>query len=131
MVMSNVKKGFDKVTVGLFRNDFQDAVKELEAKYGVHISLGTLTYSEGEVRGKMIATKGQKAAKPKIYEFRSGDVVKVNHRKVSSSKRFKVVKVNRKTILIENVDNTFTAEDEENAFYSETYAELLKGWIIG
>ena len=49
--MSNVKKGFDKVTVGLFRNDFQDAVKELEAKYGVHISLGTLTYSEGEVRG--------------------------------------------------------------------------------
>ena len=105
--MSNVKENFDKVTVKLFRNDFQDAVKELEAKYGVHISLGTLTYSEGEVRGKMTATKGEKADKPKIYEFRSGDVVKVNHRKVSSSKRFKVVKVNRKTILIENVDNTF------------------------
>ena len=105
--MSNVKKSFDKVTVKLFRNDFQNAVKELEAKYGVHISLGTLTYSEGEVRGKMTATKGEKAAKPKIYEFRSGDVVKVNHRKVSSSKRFKVVKVNRKTILIESVDNTF------------------------
>ena len=105
--MSNVKENFDKVTIGLFRNDFQDAVKELEAKYGVHISLGTLTYSEGEVRGKMTATKGEKADKPKIYEFKSGDVVKVNHRKVSSSKRFKVVKVNRKTILIESVDNIF------------------------
>ncbi len=33
--------------------------------------------------------------------------------------------------VYENVDNTFTAEDEENAFYSETYAELLHGWIIG
>ena len=105
--MSNVKKGFDKVTVGLFRNDFQKSVKELEDKYGVHISLGTLTYSEGEVRGKMTATKGEKADKPKIYEFRSGDVVKVNHRKVSSSKRFKVIKINRKTILVENVDNKF------------------------
>lgn len=105
--MSNVKTGFDKVTVGLFRNDFQDAVKELEAKYGVHISLGTLTYNEGEVRGKMTAKKGEKAVRSSINEFRSGDVVKVNHRKVSSSKRFKVVKVNRKTILIENVDNTF------------------------
>ena len=54
-----------------------------------------------------IIAKGEKADKPKIYEFKSGDVVKVNHRKVSSSKRFKVVKVNRKTILIESVDNTF------------------------
>ena len=33
--------------------------------------------------------------------------------------------------VYENVDNTFTAEDEENAFYSETNAELLSGWIIG
>ena len=33
--------------------------------------------------------------------------------------------------IYENVDNTFIAEDEENNFYSETYAELLKGWIIG
>ena len=105
--MSNVKTGFDKVTVGQFRIDFQKAIEELEAKYKVNISLGTLTYSEDEVRGKMTATKGEKAAKPKIYEFRFGDVVKVNHRKVSSSKRFKVVKVNRKTILIENVDNIF------------------------
>jgi|TARA_R100000084_G_scaffold105177_1_gene62387 hypothetical protein len=33
--------------------------------------------------------------------------------------------------IYENVDNTFIAEDEENSFYSETYAELLSGWIIG
>jgi hypothetical protein len=105
--MSNVKKSFDKVTVGLFRNDFQKAVKELEDKYGVHISLGTLTYSESEVRGKMTATKGEKPVRASISEFRFGDVVKVNHKKVSSSKSFKVIKINRKTILVENIDNKF------------------------
>ena len=32
--------------------------------------------------------------------------------------------------IYENVDNTFISEDEENAFYSETYAEILKGFIL-
>ena len=32
--------------------------------------------------------------------------------------------------IYENVDNSFIAEDEENAFYSETFGELLTGWII-
>ena len=105
--MSNVKKGFDKVTVGLFRNDFQDAVKELEAKYGVHISLGTLTYSEGEVRGKMTATKGEKPVRSSISEFKFGQIVTINHKKANPNTKYKVIKVNRKTILVENVNNKF------------------------
>jgi len=32
--------------------------------------------------------------------------------------------------IYENVDNSFIAEDEENAFYNETYAEILKGFIL-
>ena len=32
--------------------------------------------------------------------------------------------------IYENVNNTFIAEDEENAFYNETYAEILKGFIL-
>ena len=34
--MSNVKKGFDKVTVGQFRVDFQNAIAGFEAKYKVN-----------------------------------------------------------------------------------------------
>ena len=106
-VMSNVKTGFDKVTVGLFRNDFQDAVKELEAKYGVHISLGTLTYSEGEVRGKMTATKGEKPVRSSISEFKIGDIVSINHKKVDPNKQYRIVKINKKTIKVVNLNNKF------------------------
>lgn len=40
-----------------FRGDFKDAVAELEAKYGVKISIGSLTYDSTMFRGKMTATK--------------------------------------------------------------------------
>ncbi len=106
--MSNVKKGFDKVTVGLFRNDFQKAVQELEAKYGVNISLGTLTYDEGEVRGKMTAKKGdKKLVKPQIHEFKIGDIVSINHKSVNPNLQFKIVKKNRKTVKVQNINNKF------------------------
>ena len=105
--MSNVKKGFDKTTVGQFRIDFQKAVEELEAKYGVNISLGTLTYSEGEVRGKMTATKGEKVVKPQINEFKVGDIVSINHKSVNPKTQFKIVKKNRKTVKVQNINNKF------------------------
>ena len=105
--MSNVKKSFDKVTVGLFRNDFQKAVKELEDKYGVHISLGTLTYSGGEVRGKMTATKGEKPVRSSISEFKIGDIVSINHKKVDPNKQYRIVKINKKTIKVVNLNNKF------------------------
>ena len=105
--MSNVKKGFDKTTVGQFRIDFQKAIEELEKKYEVNISLGTLTYSEGEVRGKMTATKGEKVVKPQINEFKVGDIVSINHKTVNPKTQFKIVKKNRKTLKVQNLNNKF------------------------
>ena len=106
--MSNVKKGFDKTTVSQFRNDFQNAIAGLEAKYGVNISLGTLTYDEGEVRGKMTARKGdKKLVKATINEFKIGDIVTIDHKTVDPKRQYKVVKINRKTLKVQNLNNKF------------------------
>ena len=106
--MSNVKKGFDKTTVGQFRIDFQKAIEELEKKYEVNISLGTLTYDEGEVRGKMTARKGdKKLVKATINEFKIGDIVTIDHKTVDPKRQYKVVKINRKTLKVQNLNNKF------------------------
>ena len=105
--MSNVKKGFDKTTVGQFRVDFQNAIAGLEAKYGVNISLGTLTYDEGEVRGKMTATKGEKTVKPKINEFKIGDIVTIDHKTVDPKRQYRVIKINKKSMKVINLNNKF------------------------
>ena len=106
--MSNVKKGFDKTTVGQFRVDFQNAIAGLEAKYGVNISLGTLTYDEGEVRGKMTARKGdKKLVKATINEYKIGDIVTIDHKTVDPKRQYKVVKINRKTLKVQNLNNKF------------------------
>ena len=106
--MSNVKEGFDKITVGQFRNDFENAVAELEAKYKVNISLGTLTFDGGEVRGKMIARKGEKSlVGSTINEFKYGDIVTINHKTVDPKIQFRVVKKNKKTLKVQNLSNKF------------------------
>ena len=106
--MSNVKKSFDKTTVGQFRVDFQKAIKELEKKYEVNISLGTLTYDEGEVRGKMTARKGdKKLVKATINEFKIGDIVWINHKKVDHKKKYRIAKINKKTMKVVNLNNAF------------------------
>ena len=105
--MSNVKKGFDKTTVGQFRVDFQNAIAGLEAKYGVNISLGTLTYDEGEVRGKMTATKGEKTVKQKINEFKIGDIVTIDHKTVDPKRQYRVIKINKKSMKVINLNNKF------------------------
>ena len=105
--MSNVKKSFDKTTVGQFRVDFQNAIAGLEAKYGVNISLGTLTYDEGEVRGKMTATKGEKLVKATINEFKIGDIVSINHKTVDPNKQYRVIKINKKSMKVINLNNRF------------------------
>ena len=106
--MSNVKEKFDKITVGQFRNDFQNAVAELEKKYKVNISLGTLTYDGGEVRGKMTARKGdKKLVKATINEFKIGDIVTIDHKTVDPKKQYSIVKINKKSIKVVNLNNRF------------------------
>ena len=93
----------DRQTVKAFRNDFQDAVKTLETKYGMTVSLGTIRFNGHELRGKMTASKTldskifAKNTNPKV-----GDQVKVNHKKVAGE-NFRVAKVNPKTCILVNV----------------------------
>ena len=47
-----------KQEVKSFRGDFQKAVAQLEAQYGVRISLGTIRFDENGLRAKMEAVKG-------------------------------------------------------------------------
>ena len=105
--MSNVKENFDKLTVQQFRRDFNKVVKELEDKYKVHISLGTLSYNDYEVRGKVIARKGNPPVKSTINEFQLNEIVGINHKTVPSDNRYKVIKINKKSIKVKNVNNTF------------------------
>ena len=105
--MSNVKEKFDKLTVQQFRRDFDDAVKELEEKYKVHISLGTLSYNDYEVRGKLIARKGNKPVRKETSAFQLNEIVGIDHKTVPSDNRYKVVKINKKSIKVRNVNNSF------------------------
>lgn len=48
----------DKQMLEQFRKDFQEAVKGLESKYGMVISLGRITYGYDEFVGKLEAKSG-------------------------------------------------------------------------
>ena len=87
---------------------FKNAIAELEKKYKVNISLGTLTYDGGEVRGKMIARKGdKKLVGSTINEFKVGDIVTINHKTVDPKIQFRIVKKNKKTLKVQNLNNKF------------------------
>jgi len=105
--MSNIKEKFDKVTVQLFRTDFEKAIKNLEERYGCNISLGTLRYNNNEVRGKMIAQKGVKKETLKNSDFNVGDKVRILHKKADPKTFFRVIKINKKSIKVRNIDNLF------------------------
>ena len=94
----------------LFRKDFNKAMTALEAQHGVSINLGRLTYTDSEFRGKVIVTNG--AAGPKKREntssdFQLGQRVKINHKKVASNRMFKIIKINRKSITVEEIGDGF------------------------
>jgi len=105
--MSNIKEKFDKVTVQLFRTDFEKAIKDLEERYCCNISLGTLRYNNNEVRGKMIAQKGVKKETLKNSDFNVGDKVRILHKKADPKTFFRVIKINKKSIKVRNIDNLF------------------------
>ena len=103
-----MKNQFTSPTVKNFRNDFQNAVLELEKKYGVTIKLGTLTYDETSVRGKMTAIKGDRSEMLKKEDFQIGERVKINHRKVLPHSIFEVVKINAKNIKVKGEKGLIT-----------------------
>ena len=90
-----------KQQVQQFRFEFQNSVKELEANFGVRISLGTIRFDESGLRAKMEAVKGNAVDVFTKDDFRIGEVVTINHPKVDKRNKFAIVKINSKNILVE------------------------------
>ena len=95
-----------KNKVETFRADFSLAVKQLEKDYGINIELGTIRYDANEFRVKLTASNGEKKAPAPKVNFQVGDIVKINHKKVSGDKRFKVIKINNKNIKVQDTNPT-------------------------
>ena len=96
-----MKKVFNGLTVDQFRKDFQSSITELEEKYGVTINLGTLTYDETSIRGKMTALKGEREEELSKDDFIIGETVKIAHKKVLPTEKFKIIKINKVKIKVE------------------------------
>ena len=94
---------FTKQKVQGFRDDFANAVAELEKQYGVNIALGTISFNSNELRAKMTATSGEKQVRASKEDFNVGDVVSINHKKVSSKDQFKIIKINNKNIKVQTI----------------------------
>ena len=91
-----------KTDVQNFRNDFNSAITELQNKYGVNISTGTIRYSDDELRFKVTARKGQVIAKLTKEAFQVGDKVKINH-KSANGKEWLVEKIMSKNIRVSEI----------------------------
>ena len=96
---------FNKQNVGKFRDDFQSAIEDLEKQYECNIKLGTISFGSNELRAKMIATKGEKMIVSTKDDFEIGDVVFINHRRVSNTESFEILKINNKNIKVRSRDD--------------------------
>ena len=93
-----------KQEVKLFRGDFQKAVAQLEEQYGVNISLGTIGYDVNGLSAKMKAEKGEKIIRATKDDFQVGDIVGINHKKVSPNDTFTIYKINSKNIGVKGAN---------------------------
>ena len=95
---------FNRQNVKGFRSDFQLAVAKLEEQYGCNISLGTISFDGSELRCKMTARKGEKVVKATKDDFQIGDIVGINHKKVSPNDTFTIYKINSKNIGVKGAN---------------------------
>ena len=93
-----------KQEVKTFRGDFQKAVAQLEAQYGVNISLGTIRFDVNGLSAKMKAEKGEKIIRATRADFTIGDVVGINHKKVNPNQEFEIIKINSKNIKVKAIN---------------------------
>ena len=85
-----------------FREDFQNAVVELQNKYGVNISTGAIRYTDSELRFKVTARKGKVSPKLTKEAFQVGDKVKINH-KSANGEEWLVEKIMTKNIRVSEI----------------------------
>ena len=65
-------------TLSEFRQDFNTAVAEMQKKYGVKISLGSITYEENRFSAKLTVVNGKDAEEAERAAF-DADVWKFSH----------------------------------------------------
>ena len=94
----------DRKKVSNFRNDFQTAIAQLEKDYGVQISLGTIRFDSQELRAKITAKVGEATPRATKNDFKVGDVVGINHKKVNPKDQFRIYKINSKNIGVEKLN---------------------------
>jgi len=94
----------NKEKVVKFRVDFAKAIAQLEKEYGVNIELGNISFNSNEFRTKMTVTSGEKVVRATKDDFRVGDVVRINHKKVNPNDEFEIIKINNKNIKVKKID---------------------------
>ena len=87
-----------------FREDFQKAVAQLENQYGVNIGLGTIRFDQDGLRATMKAEKGEKIERLDKDDFKVGDIVGINHKKVNPKDQFRIIKIMTKNIKVERLN---------------------------
>ena len=87
-----------------FRGEFLKSVEQLEKDFGVVISLGTISFNADELRAKMTARVGDSTQISSRNDFKVGDIVGINHKKVDSKRRFKIDKINSKNIKVSELE---------------------------
>ena len=91
-----------------FRNDFQKAVAQLEKQYGVNIDLGPIRYNDEGLRTKMTVIKGEKQQILSKDDFKVGDIVGINHKKVNPNDTFEIIKISKVNIKVKGDRGLFT-----------------------
>jgi hypothetical protein len=94
----------NKQKVTEFRGDFEKAVAQLEKDYGVAISLGAISFNSNELRAKMTAKVGSPVVRASKNDFKVGDIVGINHKKVNSNDEFEIIKINNKNIKVKAIN---------------------------
>jgi phosphopentomutase len=91
-------------TCDSYRRDVKNALKAVEERYGVSISLGTISYSGTEMRVKLTAVGGESSdVTSPTKGFAVGNIVGINHKTFSPSQKFRVIKINNKSIKIQEI----------------------------
>jgi len=112
-----------KQEVQQFRNDFQKAVEQLEEQYGMNIRLGTIRFDVNGLSSKMTAEKGEKIIRATKNDFKVGDIVTVNHKKVNPNQEFEVIKINNKNVKVRAIN---VGDGRIGGEYSVTPSLLIK-----
>ena len=94
----------NKQKVQEFRGEFLKSVEQLEKDFGVVISLGTISFNADELRAKITARVGDSTQISSRNDFKVGDIVGINHKKINSERRFKIDKINSKNIKVSELE---------------------------